>query len=113
MSQDFRPHPVLVNYEASRDGVIRNRRLKKPVGFLNNHGYLLFTAGGKKKYLCHRIVYEAFNGLIEDGLVIDHINGIKTDNCLENLQAISQSENTKKKLLLVSQLERGQSNHLI
>ena len=112
MSQDFRPHPVLINYEASRDGVVRNRRLKKPVGIVSNSGYLRFGAG-KKTYLCHRIIFECHNGSIKDSLVIDHINGIKTDNCLENLQAISQSENTKKKLLLVSQLERGQSNHLI
>ena len=52
MSQDFRPHPVLVNYEASPDGVVRHRRLKKPVGVVDNHGYLRFTAG-KKKYYCH------------------------------------------------------------
>ena len=56
MSQDFRPHPVLVNYEASRDGVIRNRRLKKPVGIVSNRGYLRFTVG-KKSYYIHRIVY--------------------------------------------------------
>ena len=47
MSQDFRPHPVLANYEASSDGVVRNRRLKKPVGIVNNYGYLLFGAGKK------------------------------------------------------------------
>ena len=60
MSQEFRPHPVLVNYEASREGVVRNRRLKKPVGYDNNSGYLQFGAG-EKKYYIHRIIYEAFN----------------------------------------------------
>ena len=95
MSQDFRPHPVLVNYEASSDGVVRNRRLNKPVGLVNNSGYLRFSAG-KKRYYNHRIVYESFYGLINDGLVINHIIGEKTDNCLENLQAVSQSQNTKK-----------------
>ena len=59
MSQDFRPHPVLVNYEASSDGVVRNSRLKKPIGWVSKMRYLMFTAG-KKKYLCHRIVYECF-----------------------------------------------------
>ena len=95
MEQEFRPHPVLVNYEASPDGVIRNRRLKKPVGWVNNMGYLMFGAG-KKKYLCHRAIYEAFNGLIEDGFVIDHKNGVKTDNSLDNLEAVTQSQNTKR-----------------
>ena len=105
MSQDFRPHPVL-NYEASSDGVVRHRRLKKPLkGIYNSHGYLMFSAG-KKNFFVHRTTYECFYGLIKDGLVIDHINGEKTDNCLSNLQDISQSENTKKKLLLLNQLER-------
>jgi len=95
MEQEFRPHPVLVNYEASRDGVVRNRRLKKPVGYINNQGYMCFTAGGKH-YLFHRIIYECYRGLIEDDLVIDHIDGNPLHNNLENLQAISQSENSKR-----------------
>ena len=47
MSQEFHPHPILVNYEASRDGIVKNRRLKKPVGFVSNTGYLRFGAGKK------------------------------------------------------------------
>lgn len=94
MDQEFRPHPVITNYEASRCGVVRNRRLKKPVGSPNNMGYLKFGAGGKW-YLIHRFIYEAFNGLIEPGLVIDHIDGCPQNNELSNLRAISQSENLK------------------
>ena len=48
MDQDFRPHPVLVNYEASSDGVVRHRRLKKPIGWVSKMGYLMFTAGGEE-----------------------------------------------------------------
>lgn len=95
MSQEFQPHPVLVNYEANHDGVVRNRRLKKPIGFLNNQGYLHFNTGGKN-HLCHRIAYECFHGLIKDGFVIDHIDSNCQNNKLINLQAISQSQNTKK-----------------
>ena len=95
MEQNFKSHPVLVNYEASRDGVVRHRKLKKPVGSVNNMGYLIFSAG-KKKYLCHRIIYECYFGLIKDGLVIDHVDGCPQNNKLENLQAVSQSQNTKK-----------------
>ena len=52
MDQDFRPHPVIVNYETSRDGVIGNCKLKKPVGVVSNTGYFIFGAG-KKKYHNH------------------------------------------------------------
>ena len=95
MDQEFRPHPVLVNYEASRDGVIRHCKLKKLVGWVNNMGYLIFNAV-EKKYLCHRIIYEAFYGLIKDGFVIDHIDSKPQNNSLENLQSVSQRHNTKR-----------------
>ena len=94
MSQEFKPHPVLVNYEASGDGVVRNRNLMKPVGYVTNMGYLRVGIG-KKKYLNHRLVYECFNGLIEDGLVIDHIDGCPQNNSLNNLRAVTQSQNTQ------------------
>ena len=87
--------PVLDNYEASRDGVVRNRERKKPVGTVTNIGYLQFGAGGKM-YYNHRIIYQAFYGPIEDDLVIDHIDGNPLHNNLSNLQAISQSENTRR-----------------
>ena len=93
MEQEFRP--ILDNYEASRCGIVRHRMRKNPVGTVNNQGYMQFYAGGKM-YLCHRKIYEAFHGPIKDDLVIDHIDGNPLHNNLENLQAISQSENTKR-----------------
>jgi len=95
MEQEFRPHPLLVNYEASRDGIVRNRRLKKPVGVVNNMGYLRFSVGGKN-YYNHRIIFECYRGLIEEGCVIDHIDSDRLHNHLENLQAITPSENSKR-----------------
>ena len=50
---------------------------------------------GKKTYYIHKIAYEAFNGLTKDGFVIDHKNGVRTDNSLSNLRAVTQSENTQ------------------
>ena len=36
------------------------------------------------------------NGIIPDGKVIDHVNNIKDDNRLSNIQLITQQENCKK-----------------
>ena len=41
-------------------------------------------------------IWECFNGLILDGKVIDHINDVKDDNRLCNLQLLTQQENSKK-----------------
>ena len=63
-------------------------------------GYILITVydlGIKKHYLKHRFIFECFHGKINDvKLVVDHINNIKIDNRLENLQLITQSQNQKK-----------------
>ena len=51
---------------------------------------------GQKNYFVHRFAYECFNGIIPDDKVIDHVNNIKDDNRLCNLQLMTQQENCKK-----------------
>ena len=49
---------------------------------------------GGAKYV-HRIIWESVNGQIPDGLQINHKNGVRTDNRIENLELVTPSENTK------------------
>ena len=96
-ANDFWPHPIYDKWEANKKGVVRNVVNKKDIGNLEKSGYLRIAAydnGTQKHYLKHRFIYECFHGLITNTkLVIDHINNIKTDNRLDNLQLITQSEN--------------------
>lgn len=39
----------------------------------------------KKKYQVHGLIWEAYNGLMPEGMVIGHINNNKHDNRLCNL----------------------------
>lgn len=41
----------------------------------------------------HRLVWEAFHGAIPPGFEVNHRNGDKTDNRLENLELVTRSEN--------------------
>lgn len=49
----------------------------------------------EKGFILHRLVYEAWIGKIPEDYDIDHINGIKSDNRVSNLRAISRSENLR------------------
>lgn len=59
-------------------------------------GYILVSLrnnnGHYKQELAHRLVGYAFLGLTKN-MVIDHINGIKDDNRLENLEVVTIKEN--------------------
>ena len=80
------------NYKINKKGdvvKIVNHRLLKPS---NRNGYLRVSLD-QKLYTVHRLVYETFIGPIPVGMVIDHINGIRDDNRIENLRCVSQSEN--------------------
>lgn len=52
--------------------------------------------GKLKSFGVHRVVAAWHMGCVPDGMVVDHINNDSLDNRLENLQIITQAENTAK-----------------
>ena len=89
-------------YQVSNYGHIRSlnyhreHRLKIMGTFLSKAGYVrvcLCLNGEKKKHLVHRLVWEAFNGPIPEGMQVNHINENKADNCLSNLNLMNPTEN--------------------
>ena len=98
----YHVHPVYDLYASDVDGniisIVKKVQMK---GAKNHTGYLLCNVRkhgqkGYKTYLTHSFIWECFNGLITDNKVIDHINNIKDDNRLCNVQLVTQQRNCEK-----------------
>lgn len=108
-------------YSASSDGFIKSndrlgkdgRRLKgvilKP--WLGNHGYLtvsIMVDGKNYRCLVHRLVAEVFLGEAPFNTEVDHKDGNKLNNAINNLEWVTRKENLKraKNLGLITTSER-------
>ena len=71
-----------------------NRILKEHISEIGYCYYSPKLDGKTKKILCHRGVYESFNNIeLSKKEQIDHIDGDKTNNNLENLRIVNAKEN--------------------
>ena len=81
-------------YDRAR-GVVVNRKLNRVVkGCVNSEGYIqtrLRIRGKHPNIQLHHMVWAVVHGRFPTQ--IDHINGDKTDNRIENLREVSQGDN--------------------
>ena len=68
----------------------------------NKDGYFRVMIGPRKKnkrvnYLVHNVISLCYLGEKPEGYQTDHINSIRADNRLENLQYITQQQNIQKR----------------
>ena len=95
-------HPVFSKYAASKNGEVINVKTGRIIKMMKDRGgYLRFSIRDKKlektiSYSNHRFVFEVFQGPIPSCLEVDHINEIKTDNRIKNLQLLTPKKNIEK-----------------
>ena len=116
-------------YEVSDEGEVRSidriiERRGKPARLAgkvlkplkHSQGYAMVALNAGSRQLVHSLVMETFVGPRPKGMDINHKNGDKKDNRLENLEYCSRSQNmthaVKTGLMPPPPLKRGTAQHL-
>jgi hypothetical protein len=85
------------NYFVFENGKIYNKKRKnflKPIQ--NNSGYCYVTLcknSNKKNHYVHLIVIDHFSKIKRENMEVNHINKIRNDNNIKNLELVSHSDN--------------------
>ena len=86
------------NYYVTRDGRIFstacNKGMQELHPCISNHGYYRITIK-QKNYSVHRIVADSFLEKTSDDLVVNHKDGNKLNNNVDNLEWCTQKENVE------------------
>ena len=115
-------HSVFINYAASKNGEVINVKTGRIMNIKKRgNNYLRFTISDTKlekpfTYYQHRFVYEVFKGAIPKCLEIDHINNIKSDNRIKNLQLLTprrNNEKSKNRPIISTNIETGKERRYI
>jgi hypothetical protein len=93
----WRNVPGYPNYQVSRDGQVRSLTRHKPLAQAENkrgyHLVNLYRDGRPKNFLVHRLVAAAFLAVIPEGWEVNHKDGNKHNNHLENLEIVTPEQN--------------------
>jgi len=103
----------LYSFDLNSNQVYSHKSNKYISIFTTTSGYFQtrFKANNieKKKYL-HRLIYEAYKGEIPTGLCIDHIDGNKQNNNIDNLRLATISDNTCNRKIQKNNKSTGYKN---
>lgn len=85
-----RPEKHFISRKACR--IFNAKFPNREITYIDNDGYIKVNMLGIP-YRVHRIIYTMHFGDITEGFDIDHINGIRNDNRIENLRIARRCEN--------------------
>ena len=86
-----------VIYEDGKVTILSSSRIKRGQALTqkaDKHGYLRSTINNKSTYI-HAIVTQHFLGTRPDKFTVNHKDGVKINNKIENLEYISSGDNTR------------------
>ena len=87
--------PGIEDYIINKYGVVKALPKIREGRFDGLKGHTGTTKKSRKSYRIHRLVYLAFRGPIPENMVIDHIDGNRNNNSLDNLRCVTQANNVQ------------------
>lgn len=97
LDEEWRQIDEFPDYWIHRNGTVVNYRTKNIMVPGERNGYKriqFYDSSGKTGIRSlHRLLYDAFIAPVPDDMVIDHIDGNKSNNDLSNLRLVTQSDN--------------------
>lgn len=95
-AEEWRDAVGTPNHEVSNLGRCRRRGVSRLFGYLNIQGYPAISIGEEKRMATiHSLVAAAFIGPRPSGLHINHIDGVKANNRVTNLEYVTCAENIR------------------
>jgi len=71
-----------------------NSLIGKHAASLTNKGYYSVKIKGRS-FREHRLIWNMLVGAIPEGMQVDHINGVRNDNRIDNLRLVTSRENSQ------------------
>lgn len=85
-------------YDITSKSFLKHIDNNKDTGYIDSRNYIQIKYDGVI-YLAHRIIWELFNSKLKDGEIIDHIDGNRLNNAIENLRVTTYSGNNRNRQL--------------